>query len=82
MSDPKNLPAKTIQVGLVKATIWRNTNDKATFFSTVLSRSYRDAEGNWHQTDSFRIDDLPVVEKVVALAFEAVVALEEELKAA
>ena len=56
MSDK---PAKKFRIGAVTATVWGNTNkEDKTFFTTNLSRSYRDDGGEWKQTDSLNAGDL------------------------
>ncbi len=49
-----NKPAKTIRIGYVKATIWKNED----FFNVTLTRSYKDDEGNWKDGDSLGHADL------------------------
>ncbi len=61
----KNLPAKTIRIGYIAATIWRNTvtsgdTDKA-FYTVTFTRSFRDGQGEWADTTSFNHNDLPVL---------------------
>lgn len=54
-----NTPAHKIRLGLISATIWSNDG----FHSVDLTRSYKDAEGNWHNTTSFSQSDLLNVAK-------------------
>jgi hypothetical protein len=61
---PKQRPAQTIRYGRLKATIWRQESDKGPWYSTVLSRTYRDQAGNWHSSGSFGLDDLLVTAKL------------------
>lgn len=42
-----NKPAAEFRDGRLKATIWRNETDKGTFYSTDVSRSYKDSSDNW-----------------------------------
>lgn len=51
-------PDATFRDGGLKATIWRNESENGHFFSTNLSRSYRDDEGQWHETTNLREGDL------------------------
>ena len=54
-------PVDEVRIGAVKAAIWRNETDNGSRFNVTFSRSYRDSEGNWKSTSSFRRDDLLVV---------------------
>ncbi len=53
-----NQPAAKFRVGFVTATVWKNDSEGGnSFYSTVLSRSYKDGE-DWKQTDSLNQGDL------------------------
>lgn len=54
-------PAHTIKAGAIRATIWENAGTLGPFYAATLSRSYRDASGNWRNGTSFgvrQLDDL------------------------
>jgi len=51
-------PADTLRDGNLKATIWQNEGEKGPYFTTTLSRSYKDEEGNYLDTQSFASGDL------------------------
>jgi hypothetical protein len=54
MSDnTKNRPVETLRDGAIKAAIWKNESENGAFFNVTFARTYRDAEGNPHDTDSF-----------------------------
>lgn len=57
-------PAFKLRLGLITATIWDNDG----FFSVDLSRSYKDANGNWQNTTSFAHPDLLNLTKCVERA--------------
>ena len=57
-------PVDEVRFGAVKAAIWRNETDNGSRFNVTFSRSYKDSEGNWKSTSSFRRDDLLVVAKM------------------
>ena len=57
-------PVDEVRFGAVKAAIWHNETDNGSRFNVTFSRSYRDSEGNWKSTSSFRRDDLLVVAKL------------------
>ena len=72
--EAKNLPEKKIRAGAVSATIWKNkqSNDQGEyeFRSVSLERNYKDKEGNWKSTNSFRAQDLPKAALVLNKAYE------------
>ena len=45
-------PAHKIRYGNLKVVIWRNTNDKGTFYSVNTSRSYKAGDETWKESDS------------------------------
>ena len=57
-----NRPAHTARYGAIKCTIWRNESRNGPFFSTVISRSYKEGE-DWRESPSFGQEDLPTVAK-------------------
>ncbi len=79
-SNPK--PVDEVRIGAVKAAIWRNETDNGSRFNVTFSRSYKDSEGNWKSTSSFRRDDLLVVAKVADQAHSRIFELRREEKAA
>ena len=51
-------PEKRFNVGLVKATVWKNTSKTGDEFKTVsLNRSYQ-KDGEWKNTNSFGVNDI------------------------
>src|SRR5262249_43721528 len=61
-------PAHAIRLRNVRAAIWANQGEKGTFYSVIITRSYRDQLGNWDRSESFGRDDLLLVAKVADLA--------------
>ena len=57
-----NKPANTARYGAIKCTIWRNDSRNGPFFSTVITRSYKDGE-EWRESPSFGQEDLPTLAK-------------------
>ena len=57
-------PVDEVRFGAVKAAIWRNETDNGSRFNVTFSRSYKNGDGNWKSTSSFRRDDLLVVAKL------------------
>ena len=69
-SQPKNaassakLPVKTFRLGRIKAAVWENEADRKKFFNVTFARTYVDDAKNYHDTDSYGRDDLPLVAKL------------------
>jgi len=53
-------PVKEFKSGAVKLCFWENTNPetKKRFISVSMSKSYKDKEGNWKDSDNFSEYDL------------------------
>ena len=70
------MPLKKIRAGGITATIWENqsrqtnNNGPATFHTVSLERSYKDKDGNWKTSNSFRIHELPKASLVLQKAYE------------
>ena len=53
-----NQPAAKFRVGFINATVWKNNSDGGnSFYTTVLSRSYKDGD-DWKQTNNLNQGDL------------------------
>ena len=66
----ENLPVKNIRVGQgIKATVWENKNSNGTWHNVSISRTFKDADGQLRDTNSFTKEQLPLVEKAADLAF-------------
>ena len=64
--NDKQKPVARVQYGGIKAPIWENqTSDNRLFHSFSLTRSYRDESGEWHDTTSFRLNDVKDIEACV-----------------
>lgn len=71
MSDVKK-PIETLRDGNVKAAIWENKSKKGKFHSVTFSRSYRDSEGNYADTNSYSGADLLKLSRVAEQSYEAI----------
>lgn len=59
MTKETNKPVKTFNLGRVKASVWKNADSNGdTFHSVSFERSYKDANGKWHNTHSYGAKDL------------------------
>jgi len=61
-------PDRRYKIGLNYLSFWANQTDSGTDYGIKLHRRYRDPEGNWHSTDTFRYDDLLAVAKLAQVA--------------
>jgi len=68
--ETKNQPDAKFTAGAVAATIWSNASTDGSFNTVSLSRSYKDKAGNWQQTATLRINDLPKAALVLSKAYE------------
>ncbi|ODR99307.1 hypothetical protein AUC68_04750 [Methyloceanibacter methanicus] len=49
----KNQPVEKMRNGSIVATIWKNESEKGAFFSVTFARTYKDADGDYHDVNSF-----------------------------
>ncbi|MAF99298.1 MAG: hypothetical protein CMH61_01680 [Nanoarchaeota archaeon] len=73
-----NQPEKKFRAGAVSATIWRNAGQnqqgEAVEYRTIsLDRVYKDRDGNWKNTSSLRVNDLPKATIALQKAYEYLV---------
>ena len=61
-------PAHKIRFGVLQVTIWRNPSEKGIWYSVVPTRSYKQGEDTWKETDSLNFDDLLAMSKLLDLA--------------
>ena len=67
-AKPKaNAPVHEVRMGSIKAAIWLNDTKNGSRHSVKITRLYKDGD-DWRTADTFGRDDLPLVEKVAALA--------------
>ena len=57
-------PVQTFRLGRIKAAVWENEADQKKFYNVTFARTYMDDARNFHDTDSFGRDDLPLVTKL------------------
>lgn len=68
--DQTSGPAATIRDTNLKATIWRNEGDKRPFYATSFSRTYKDQNGDYRDTDSFVGTDLLKLSELARKAYD------------
>ena len=77
--NPKTGPVDVIRDGALKATIWENDSENGVYFSTVLARTYEDADGRLRDTHSFNGSELLRISELARRAYENVTAYRAEL---
>jgi hypothetical protein len=70
-------PAHKIRIGVLQATIWRNTGDNGPWYSVVPSRSYKQGDETWKETDSLGADDLLPMAKLLDQAHTWIVSQQQ-----
>ena len=75
-------PEKKFAAGAIVATVWDNEVNTSTgvahFKAVSLARNYKDKDGQWKSTNSYRSMDLPKAVLVLQKAFEYVALNEKE----
>ncbi|MEM6914203.1 MAG: hypothetical protein AAF511_09520 [Pseudomonadota bacterium] len=56
-SQPRR-PEETLREGSLKAAIWRNEGKKGAYHQVTLARTYKDRDGQFQDTSSFRSQDM------------------------
>ncbi len=76
MENKTNTPEKKYKSGGVTASIFKNTvkdkksGEETEYSTVVLERCYKDKDGNWQNTNSFRLNDLPKAALVLNQAYQ------------
>jgi hypothetical protein len=69
MSQDRQKPVHEIRLGRIRATIWAiRTENGRIWLNTTVSRAYYDG-AQWKDANSYGRDDLPVLAKVLDLAY-------------
>lgn len=63
----KMAPIKNYRTGTMEVALWENEIEDKTFRNITISRSYKDKEDNWKNTNNIPVDDIP---KLVAILNE------------
>jgi hypothetical protein len=61
-------PAHKIRSGVLQVTIWRNHGEKGNFYNVIPTRSYKQGDDTWKESDSLGYDDLLSMAKLFDLA--------------
>lgn len=79
----KNMPEKKFRAGPITATVWKNQvqtadGEEREFRTVSFDRSYKDKTGNWKNTNSLRVNDLPKAQMVLGKAYEYLALVEHD----
>ena len=62
-------PAQKLRDGVLQVTIWRNSGEKGSWYSVIPSRSYKQGEDTWKETDSLNSDDCLAMAELIREAY-------------
>lgn len=73
-----NRPIHKLRDGTVQASVWENTReDGRPFYGVSFTRRYRDAAGEWHDSDNYSGGDLLKLQRLIGEAYDFVKTQEE-----
>ncbi|HRK30433.1 MAG TPA: hypothetical protein PLD59_05090 [Tepidisphaeraceae bacterium] len=75
-----NRPVHEIRHRNVRATIWKNPVQNGVMYNVTVSRSYRDDNNEWHDTNSFPFNDLMNLAKALSDAHTFIAQLEAKAR--
>ncbi len=76
-----NKPAATLRDGAINATIWKNTGEKGSFYSVRITRTWKDPDGNFHDSSDYSGTDLLIVARLASKAYEHIAELRQHERA-
>jgi hypothetical protein len=79
-SSRPNRPVHEIRHRSVRATIWKNPTQNGVMYNVTVSRSYKDDNNEWHDTNSFPFQDLMNLAKALSDAHTFIAKLEAEAR--
>ncbi|MBL9185854.1 MAG: hypothetical protein JNK23_00105 [Opitutaceae bacterium] len=74
-------PVETFRLGRIKAVVWENDVDQQKYYNVSFARTYMDEAKEFHDSDSFGRDDLPLMAKLADQAHTFIFSRLSELKA-
>ncbi len=54
----------------VEVAVWKRVHEDKTFYSVSATRSYRDSEGNWRNSNSFNLEDRDILTEYLDRALQ------------
>lgn len=77
MTTTTTKPAAIIRDGAIRATIWKNKGEKGDFHSVHFTRTWKDEQGNYQDSDSFTGAELLRVAHIATKAYEQLASLRQ-----
>lgn len=62
-------PAIKFRDGSLQVTIWRNTGEKGSYYTVNPTRSYKQGDETWRETDSLNADDCLAMAELLREAY-------------
>ena len=72
-----NGPIERIKSYPIEVAIWQHEGENGPYFTTSVQRSYKNKQGEWQQTTSFRRQDLLVLSHLLGKAYDTIEELED-----
>lgn len=72
MDDKRKKPVETLRDGSIKAAIWENDGEKGKFNSVTFSRTYRDQNGEYGNSNRFSGTDILKLSKLAEQSYDAI----------
>lgn len=72
MDDKRKRPVETLRDGSIKAAIWENDGEKGKFNSVSFSRTYRDQNGEYGNSNRFSGTDILKLSKLAEQSYDAI----------
>ena len=70
MSNENQKPEMQLSDGNIRAALWKQEGPNGSFYSTTFSKSYRDDQGNYHNSQSFAGTYLLKVSQLAQQAYQ------------
>jgi len=77
-NETAHAPAHTVRIGPLRCAIWANQTKNGVMHNSVLTRTYRDNDGEFRETPSLRRDDLLAAGKLLDMAHTWICRTEQE----
>jgi hypothetical protein len=78
VATPSSKPVHELRLGRLKAAIWENPTESGVRYNVTVARLYKDETGSWKSTDSFGVDQLLALAKLVDQAHTWIVQKQQE----
>ena len=76
-NTPDSKPIDTLRDGSLKATIWKRFGDNGNFYTVEISRTWRDDQGEFHDSHSYTGSQLLRAARLASLAYDAIACLRD-----